>query len=142
MHGIKIGFLLPVFVGLTMMVGCATKSQPASTASDSPAQTSAAGAQSAATNTGAPAATAPVKPTGPRKRTDPPPKPDISCLKGDDSRVLAIEEVRTGCWLFYVNRGIKKRIAWSKNGNSHCEKVRDQIRVSLEKGGYSCKWNE
>lgn len=79
-----------------------------------------------------------------RQRTDPPPKPDISCKKTTgtftDTRLLEIEEVKTGCWLFYVNKEIKKRTAWSPKGNAHCERVRDQIRSSLEKAGYKCAW--
>lgn len=142
MHRIKL-FSIGLTLGFVTLVGCATKPQPPADETASKPEARASSPEDRGSSaSGTPAATTAAQaPKGPRTRTDPPPKPDIECSKADDSRVLQIEEVHSGCWLFYVNRGIKKRIAWSKRGNMHCEKVRDQIRVSLEKGGYQCKWN-
>ncbi len=76
------------------------------------------------------------------KNTTPPPKPPILCAKGADERVLEVAEKSPKCFLYYTKGKIKKRVAWSKNGNGHCESIRDQMRQTLEKSGYACRWQD
>lgn len=78
----------------------------------------------------------------PSQSQGPPPKPTVVCRLKNELRKVEVLEVGTGCWMMYHNRGIKKRAAWSKNGNIHCEAVRENVRSNLEKAGYECKWDQ
>ncbi len=72
----------------------------------------------------------------------PPPKPSISCLRINDIRIIEVVEANGGCWLMYTSEDIKKRVAWSKRGNVHCETVRENIRQNLEAKGFKCRWRD
>ena len=124
-------FVVTSLLVVTTLVGCASAptTAPASSSTTD-------GAQANSDSTNAPSL---ASSTTERQRTDAAPKADVVCTKKGDERTLTIQEIGSGCWMMYVNKGIKKRSAWSKKGNSHCEKVRDQIRGTLVKSGYTCR---
>ena len=74
--------------------------------------------------------------------TEPPPKPDMVCSRNVDHRSVEVIEVDSGCWVMYTSGGIKKRVAWSKKGNTFCEGIRDQIRRNLETAKFHCQWQQ
>jgi hypothetical protein len=44
-----------------------------------------------------------------------------------------------GCELKYSRFSEKDPVAWSFKGPTHCEKVRDQIKNTLEGAGFKCE---
>jgi hypothetical protein len=126
-------FTLSTLLHLTLVLlatGCASSPKTETLAAPEQAQTPAAEAST------------PAAARTDMTNTTPPPKPPILCAKGADERVLEVAEKSPKCFLYYTKGKIKKRVAWSKNGNNHCESIRDQMRQTLEKSGYACRWQD
>ncbi len=131
---------MAMVLGLVLS-GCATR--PASTSAEQPAPAVPIETSAPAPTKSAAPPTAPAPAPATKKYSKYPPKPPIICTHSvDGERVLEVAEKDTTCFLYYTKDKIKKRVAWSKNGNIHCEIIRDKMRVNLEKGGYTCRWQE
>lgn len=89
----------------------------------------------------APAATPPANPVRPLPNQKVVGPTTITCFKGGDQRSLSLHRNEGGCLLFYSKDGLKKRVAWSDYGRRYCEKVRSQMKRSLESAGFNCAWS-
>lgn len=66
-------------------------------------------------------------------------KDEMTCKRGDETRILAIEGVQPkGCKLFYSRYGTNSSIASSIHGNAYCEKVRSAVSIKLKDAGFEC----
>ena len=83
----------------------------------------------------APAAAAKTAPAAEKKAA----AGEVSCVAGEDKRVLAVVADGTGCRLDYTKAGETNAVATSVNGVTHCEDTRTKIRTKLEVAGFACK---
>jgi hypothetical protein len=67
-------------------------------------------------------------------------KGDISlnCVLGDDSRVITLQKGDKRCEVHYTKSGTLNNIAWGEQTPSICDKVFDNVRGNIEKGGFKC----
>lgn len=108
--------MLIMFFSAVMMVGCASKKQPAT-----------AKATNSVSQSAAPAA---------ENSSD---ADKISCTKGSDTRTLEIVKKGAGCALEYDKSGKKSDVSTSTHGTAHCKASQKKIRTKLEHSGYKCE---
>lgn len=63
----------------------------------------------------------------------------MSCTRQADVRKVELESPASkGCEVWYSSYGNRNKVAWSANGQKHCEGVREKIKSNLENAGYQC----
>lgn len=67
-------------------------------------------------------------------------KGDISfnCKFGEDSRTITLQKGNNRCEVHYTKSGTLNNIAWAEKTPSLCDKVFDNVRNNIEKGGFKC----
>jgi len=62
----------------------------------------------------------------------------LNCKLGEDSRTLTLEKGDKRCEVHYTKAGALNNIAWGEQTPSICDKVFDNVRSNIEKGGFIC----
>ena len=63
----------------------------------------------------------------------------FNCKLGEDSRTLILQKGDKRCEVHYTKSGNKEQIAWAEQTPSLCDKVFDQVKTTIEKGGFQCQ---
>ena len=61
-----------------------------------------------------------------------------SCAKGNEIRLLEVQNKGAGCILDYTKSGKVSAVASSAHGIKHCVSTKSKIQTKLKKAGYSC----
>lgn len=131
-----VGFILLVATSLVLLACSSAKKTESSAAAVPKAEAAAASSTPSQASTAAPAATPTPAPT---------PVEDIrtvsmmTCVKGKDRRLIELGSLAAkGCDLAYTKDGKRSIVAKSVRGTAYCEKVRAQMRKTLEASGFTC----
>ncbi len=63
----------------------------------------------------------------------------FNCKLGQESRTLILQKGDKRCEVHYTKSGNKEQIAWAEQTPSLCDKVFDQVKSTIEKGGFQCQ---
>lgn len=62
----------------------------------------------------------------------------LNCVLGQDSRIITLQKGEKRCEVHYTKSGNLNNIAWGEQTPSICDKVFDNVRSNIEKGGFKC----
>ncbi len=62
----------------------------------------------------------------------------FNCVLGKDSRVVTIQKGAKRCEVHYTKSGAEEQVAWAEKTPALCDKVFDNVRTNIEKGGFKC----
>jgi len=62
----------------------------------------------------------------------------LTCVSGSDSRVITLQKGDKRCEVHYTKSGNLNNIAWAEKTPSICDRVFDNVRSNIEKGGFKC----
>ncbi len=62
----------------------------------------------------------------------------LNCKLGEDSRTITLQKGDKRCEVHYTKSGSLNNIAWGEQTPSICDKVFDNVRNNIEKGGFKC----
>ena len=62
----------------------------------------------------------------------------LSCIKGNEARILEVVNKGPGCALNYVKSGKTSAVSSSSHGLKHCIDSQKKIRTTLEHAGFKC----